>query len=105
MPDAWSSLLSISVCSNLQYTAVGVFCSGLVDLSCDHLTVLFLRCMAIQLDKKEDILGLKWERVEVMMGLYLDRMEVLLGIAVGGVAGYDGLAGYEHAGLSVEQDG
>ena len=36
MPDAWSSLLSISVCSNLQYTAVGVFCSGLVDLSCDH---------------------------------------------------------------------
>ena len=42
------------------------------------LTVSFLRCMAMQLDRIEDMLGLKWERVEVMMGLYLDRMEILL---------------------------
>ena len=76
-------LESAAICSTLP---LGCFVLVLLTLVVTILTVSFLRCMA-------------------MMGLYLDRMEVLLGIAVGRVAGYDGLAGYEHAGLSVEQDG
>ena len=57
----------------IYYSQPQVGCFVLVLLT---LIVSCSRCMAIQLDRIEDILGLKWKRVEVMTVSCVDRIEL-----------------------------